>query len=100
MGRAVGSWVRQSKHTQEEDEDTGQDGQMSEVMKDRLLVNGGDLTDKSIKGRKEGQVLGGQTVGANSASGAERAGKRKGEEGYGDQMVRKCCGYIPHQHIQ
>lgn len=79
--RAVGSWVSLSKHVQEEDEDTGPDGQMDEVMTDRLLVNGGGLTDKSIKGRKEGQVLGGQTVGANSASGAERTGKRKGEEG-------------------
>lgn len=80
MGRAVGCWVSPSEHIQEEDEDTGQDRQTSEVMKDRLLVDGGGLTDKSTKGRKEGRT-GGQTVGANSASGAERAGKRKGEEG-------------------
>lgn len=57
MGRAAGNWLSRSKHVQEEDEDTGQDGQMSEAMTDRLLVNGGGgLTDKSIKGRKEGRT--------------------------------------------
>lgn len=45
VGRAVGNWLSQSKHVQEEDEDTGQDRQMSEAMMDRLLVNGGGLTD-------------------------------------------------------
>lgn len=66
------------------------------------MVNGGGLTDKSIKGRKEGQVLGGQTsewvltqplVLKEQETGKER-------EAYGDQMARKCCGYVPHQLIQ
>lgn len=98
MGRAVGCWVSPSEHIQEEDEDTGQDRQTSEVMKDRLLVDGGGLTDKSTKGRKEGQV-GRQWVLTQPLvlKEQERGKERKAD---GDQMVRKCCGYIPHQLIQ
>lgn len=52
-----------------------------------LLVNGYCLINESIKGRKEGQVLGRQPVGASSASGAEGTGKRKGR-----LMVAKWSG--------